>query len=41
MNHWTQTHVWVGMVGYLTIAGMLLAYLAYKTKKIQKEEAGR
>ena len=40
MNHWTQTHVWVGLVGMLVLDAMLLAFLTYKTKEIQKEEAG-
>lgn len=38
MNHWTQTHVWVGYFGFGCIAGFLLTYLAIATKKLQHGE---
>jgi hypothetical protein len=38
MNHWTQTHVWVGYVGFGCIASLLLTYLGIATKKLQHGE---
>ena len=38
MNHWTQTHVWVGYVGFGTIATALLTFLAIASKRLQHGE---